>query len=100
MARLAALLLLLGAVPQADDSAELLKKIGLRRGIVAVIQPARDGLPVELAAASELVVYAQLGDASRVTALRASAEKAGLLGSRLFAEEGKASRIHLADNLA
>jgi outer membrane protein assembly factor BamB len=95
------LLALLGSGdPQSDDAAGLLKKIGLKRGIVAVLQPAPAGLPVELARASELVVYVQSTDAAAVAALRASAENAGLLGSRVFAEEGKPARIGLADNLA
>src|SRR5438552_17265939 len=101
MKRLAAglLILLLGAAPQADDAAALLKKRGLKRGIVVVVQPARDALPVELAASSELIVYAQLTDAAKVTAMRAAAENTGLLGTRLYAEQGKATHIHLADNL-
>jgi len=92
--------LLLNGAPQGDDAAELLKKIGLKRGIVAVIQPARAELPVDLARASELLVYAQSTDAAAVASQRSSAENAGLLGSRLFAEEGKPAGIHLADNLA
>jgi outer membrane protein assembly factor BamB len=93
-------LLLLSAAPQANDAAALLKKIGIKRGIVAVVQPGHDALPVELASASELLVYAQLADGPRVDATRAAAENAGLLGTRVSAEQGKAGRIHLADNLA
>jgi outer membrane protein assembly factor BamB len=83
-----------------DDAAELLKTIGVKRGIVAVIQPARAALPVDLARASELVVYAQSSDGPAVLSQRQAAESAGLLGSRFFADEGAPSRIHLADNLA
>jgi outer membrane protein assembly factor BamB len=102
MPRHAALLVLalLAAAPQADDAAALLKKIGIKRGIVAVVQPGNDALPVELASSSELLVYVQLADGARVAATRAAAESAGLLGTRLCAEQGKAGRIHLADNLA
>jgi outer membrane protein assembly factor BamB len=105
MSRPAALLSLLlaatSAAPQsADDARELLQRIGLRRGIIAVIQPARDGIAVDLAKSSEFLVYAQFVDATKVTTTRAAAEEAGLLGTRYFADQGKPGRIHLADNLA
>src|SRR5262245_60344113 len=90
----AILLLCLGQ----DDSASLLKKIGVKRGIVAVVGTGAD--PVELARSGELVVYAQSTDPAKVAAMRAGAEAAGVLGSRFFAEQGKPGRIHLADNVA
>ncbi|MBI3856912.1 MAG: PQQ-binding-like beta-propeller repeat protein [Planctomycetes bacterium] len=89
--------LLLG---QADDAAALLKKIGLKRGIIAVVQPGRDALPVDLARSSELLVYAQVAGGAKVQDLRRSADEAGFLGTRVYFEQGSPKRIHLADNLA
>src|SRR5262245_63240944 len=74
------------------------EKIGVKRGIVAVVDPRTDA--VALARTSELIVYAQSADASKVDAMRAAADNSGLLGTRFFAEQGAPGRIHLADNLA
>src|SRR2546425_10824260 len=96
-------LLLLAATPPhqaSDNAAEILKKIGLRRGIVAVVEPAGETLAIDLAKSSELFVYVQQSDAAKVQAIREAAETAGLLGTRLAAEKGGSERIHLADNLA
>ena len=102
MARFAPFLILLAGAPaQApDDVAEILRRIGVRRGIVAVVQPAREALPLELAKSSELHLYVQLEDAAPLAALRRAAEGAGLLGTRITADQGALARISLADNLA
>lgn len=55
---------------------------------------------IELARASELTVYVQLGDADEVAAARRAAESAGLLNRRVYVEQGSDTRLHLADNLA
>lgn len=89
------LLLLAG---QADDPADVLKRIAVQRGIVAIV--GNDALPLELAKKSDLVVYAQLKDAANVADLRSSAEASGLLAKRFYADHGSPARIHLADNLA
>ncbi len=79
-----------------------LKRIGVRRGIVAVI-----GLPergaqhlVDLAKASELTIYFQSSQRDDVQAVQQAADEAGLLGQRLFADHGSSASIQLADNLA
>src|SRR5438105_2291213 len=102
LAALAALLLSAATPPQqaSDNSAEILKKIGLRRGIVAVVEPAGETLALDLAKSSDLFVYVQLSDAAKVQAIREAAETAGLLGTRLAIEKGGSERIHLADNIA
>jgi outer membrane protein assembly factor BamB len=94
----AAALLLLFTYFQADDAPALLKKLDAKHGIVAVI--GSETMPLELAKKSELVVYAQLPDAKKVDVLRSEADAAGLLCRRLYAEQGSATRIGLADNLA
>jgi outer membrane protein assembly factor BamB len=86
----AALMLVLFAQDNVD--------VGVKRGLVAILDPGTDA--VALARTSDLVVYAQSTDASKVSAMRAAAESAGILGTRFFAEQGKPGRIPLADNLA
>jgi outer membrane protein assembly factor BamB len=71
-----------------------------RRGLVALVQPAKADAAVELARSTELLVYVQHEDAAFVEEARRAAEAAGLLGTRVWAERGKPARIHLADNLA
>ena len=73
-----------------------------QRGIVAVL-----GLPdagaasvVELAVPEERIVYFQSASGDEVSAVRAAASQAGLLGSSICAHEGSLDRIHLASNIA
>lgn len=54
----------------------------------------------ELVKQSQWRVYFQSPDLTAVNAVRESAEKAGLLGERIFAHQGGYERVHLADNLA
>ena len=100
MLRFAGFLVLLLAAPAQQSADEILRKTRARRGILAVVGLERDALPIELAKGSELLVYAQSADAARVEALRRAADDAGLLGKRVWAEQGKLDRIHLADNMA
>ncbi len=96
-----------GVSPAAGDAAavkpaELVKQLGADRGICAVV-----GLPdggaerlVELARASELVFYFQSSLPGDVAAVRQAAETAGLLGQRVYANQGDYGSVQLADNLA
>lgn len=92
----------LPAVPETAAN-KALAKIGVRKGIVALI-----GFPdieerkalAALALQSELVFYFQSPVAEQVAAVRDESEKAGLLGSRTFVDQGGFESIHLADNLA
>ncbi|HUT09716.1 MAG TPA: PQQ-binding-like beta-propeller repeat protein [Thermoguttaceae bacterium] len=80
-----------------------LKKIGVTKGICAVV-----GLPTgvqadfvtDLAQGSELLVYFQSPVAEEVAAVREAAEAAGLLGQRVFVDQGNGNSIQLADNVA
>ena len=80
-----------------------LEQIGIQRGVCAVL-----GLPkgndaslvTDVAGGSELTVFFQSPADEEIAAVRAAAEAAGLLGSRIFVDRGDLSRIHLADNLA
>ena len=89
-------LLAFGQAPQ--DAREVLRKIGVTKGIVVVAGPAADAL--ELARASGLTVYVQLEDAEKVAALRRAAEAEKMLGTRVYVENGTLARLHLADGLA
>jgi outer membrane protein assembly factor BamB len=80
------------------DAAATVAKIGTSRGLCVVLGDSQGAL--ELARASELLVYFQSPDAKQVETLRRSADEAGLLGKRLFVQQGPWTRIHLADNLA
>jgi outer membrane protein assembly factor BamB len=54
----------------------------------------------QVARRSELTVYVQLRSAEAVAATRKQVETAGMLGSRVYVEEGPPSSILLADNVA
>ncbi len=81
---------------------EDLKEIGTLRGVIAVLDlPGGDAnYVVELANASELLVYFQSADADQINVVREAADSAGLLGRRIFVDSGALDSIHLADNLA
>lgn len=96
-----------GAAPGAANAAaesvdDALRKIDTTRGIVCLLDLPADGTSfvVDLAKASELTLYFQSADEAQTRAVRVAASKAGLLGSRVFADSGKLNSIHLGDNLA
>jgi len=60
----------------------------------------RPDFVTELAKRSELLVYFQSPSADEVAGVRRAAESAGLLGKRIFADQGSYNSVHLADNLA
>ncbi|MFK5921849.1 MAG: PQQ-binding-like beta-propeller repeat protein [Verrucomicrobiota bacterium] len=82
---------------------QALKKIDSQHGIVCVLGLDKKhdaSFPLALAQASELQIYFQSADARQVRAVREKAEAAGLLGKRLFADQGPLDSIHLANNIA
>lgn len=91
--------LAVGQDPSAQTR-EVLEKAGVRRGICVVLSDRPAPLAVELAEASDLRVYVQLPASDRVAALRKAADQRGLLGNRVFVQQGAWSHLHLADNLA
>ena len=78
----------------------ILRQLDSPRGICAMAGDREARQAIELARASELTVYVQLGDADEVAAARRAAESAGLLNRRVYVEQGSDTRLHLADNLA
>ncbi len=95
-------LILLSASSAQGGVPEDLARLGVQRGIVAVL-----GLPnqdpryvVDLARAGELTVYFQTDEAGQAAAVRQAAAEARLLGRRVFVDAGPFATIFLADNLA
>ena len=87
---------------QADEAstAALLKQIGVKRGLVTLVGTRMGETARELARSSKLTLFVQSPDAADVAAVRKALAADGLLGTRIFVEQGDYSRIHLADNLA
>lgn len=85
------------------DADSTLEQLGMQKGICAVLglpRPDQPGFVTELAQGSELVVYFQSPSADEVAAVREAADAAGLLGNRVFVDQGDLGSIHLASNLA
>jgi len=72
--------------------------LGVSRGIVVVLGDVDAAL--KLAHAGELLVYVQLPDEAEVASARRAADAAGLLGTRVFIEDGPLARLNIADNVA
>jgi outer membrane protein assembly factor BamB len=70
------------------------------RGLCVVLDDAPGELAMGVARHGEWRVYTQSADATDVLARRKAADAAGLLGTRLFVQQGPASHLNLADNLA
>ena len=80
-----------------------LQNIGVSKGVCMVLglpDAEEPGFVTELAAGSELIFYFQSPAAEEVAAVRRTAEQAGLLGRRVFVDQGDCKSIHLADNMA
>ena len=91
---------LLSARPAPQDPTDLLQRIAVKKGICVIAGSPAESLPVDLAKASDLLVYVQVADAEKAGALRRAAEAAGFLGTRIYIEKGTPDRIPLADSLA
>ena len=82
------------------DAAGLVKRLGCARGVYVVLEDKGCTLALDLARASEAIVYVQLSGAADTEAARRAADAAGLYGKRIFVEQGALARIHLADGVA
>src|SRR5262245_10344725 len=96
----------LWALPLTSTSSAAVKdslaKLDVNKGVVAVV-----GLPdgnaealVKALDGNEVTLWFQSENEADVAAVRAAADKAGLLGVRLFAAQQSPAQIRLADNLA
>lgn len=92
----------LSALAQVPPTAtrSVLEKAGIQRGIGLVLSDRPAALAIELAQTSDLLIYVQMPAAERLEALRKSADQQGLMGKRIFVDQGAWSHLHLADNLA
>lgn len=89
------------SLPAADLTAQqLTETIGRRRGICAVLGKDAVAIARQLGEQSELTVYVQMPSADDVANARREFYAVGLLGTRVFVEQGDATQIHLADHLA
>lgn len=94
---------LLGSLPaRADWISDLNVAVGQQRGLVAIV-----GFPgsapesvLDLADGNEWMIYFHSDNLDQVTALRAAAAEAGLLGQRIFADHGSLDSLPLSPNLA
>ena len=86
----------------AETAADMLKKVAVNRGIIALLDLPSSGVQsvVDMANASELTIYFQSAEAAQVSAVRQAADAAGFLGRRIVAQQGAADALHLADNVA
>ena len=91
--------LLLAAATATAGQQSMLEKVGVAKGICAVVGDPRGDLALGLARGSELTVYLQVSAGDAEAACKA-VDAAGLFGTRIFVGEGAPSRIRLADNLA
>ena len=87
---------------QPASAEDNLERLTAQPGIVCVLDlPEGDAQQlIATTKAGAAKVYFQSNDADQVKAVREAAEKAGLLGTRVFAGLGSFKRIHLADNVA
>ena len=91
------------AAPAQQPSAEArraLAEVGVQQGVAVIVGDGAAPLAVDLARASELMIYVQVPDADAATAARQAVDRAGLLGKRIFVGQGECAHLHLADNLA
>ena len=82
------------------DVTELLNQIGVTKGICVIVASEDGQLPIQLAEQSDLLIYLHSDSEEYVTRLQQAAYAAGLLGTRVYVEQGSEDHISLADNMA
>lgn len=82
------------------QAARLLDRLGLSRGICALVGDEDCRLACALARRSELTLFVALPSREQVERACRIADEAGLYGRRVFVAQGTPQRIGLADNLA
>jgi outer membrane protein assembly factor BamB len=96
-------ILIAAAVPQvrADEAKakEILERIGSSKGICVLLGDVGNSA-ADLAKLSPWTLFVQVPDAGTADKLRRELDAAGLLGSRVYVQQGDYRRLHLADDLA
>ncbi|MEX0585358.1 MAG: class I SAM-dependent methyltransferase, partial [Pirellulales bacterium] len=77
-----------------------LEKLGAARGLCVVLGDPQGSLSLELARDSELTLFAQSPQPTEVAAARQAADAAGLLGTRIYVQQGDYTHLNLANDLA
>ena len=95
-------IVLIFARAHADSVDDVLERVGIQRGIIALIGVPNESAdqPVEIANKSELTLYIQTSDEEMANRIRKKAIESKLLGNRIFVAHGAFNTVHLADNVA
>jgi len=100
LAAIAAGLTIVKSAPQALDAKMVIDKMNITRGICVVLGDKGCKLALDLVRNSELTIFVQLEDAVDMQSARQAVDDAGFYGTRIYVEQGKPTRIHLANNIA
>ncbi len=84
----------------ASEAQQIRARLGCERGICVLLDPNPADLAIALARQTELLIYLQLPSADATATARARVDAVGLLGTRIYVDQGRWPQIHLADNLA
>lgn len=102
LSHVASFTLALVTIGVSEAPAGVLDYVSTQRGIICVLD-LPDGEPqqlIDVAQSSELTIYFQSADSDQVAFVRSAADKADLLGTRIFIATGPLDSVHLADNVA
>ena len=86
-----------------NDFKTTLQTLNLNKGICVILGQSKNVNPkyiMDLALNSKLTFYFQSEKEEEVLAVRKLADAAGLLGSRIFVDNGSTKEIHITENLA
>lgn len=102
---LGCIILVLSLLPSSQCAAQTvgsLRHFDLDRGVVALINlpPGGADAVVKQVASTKVLLYFQSANAQQVEQLQGAADRAGLLGTRIFGNTGGGESIQLATNLA
>ena len=86
----------------AENAASLFEKQPFERGVVVLLDVPQNDVKgvVRYCLQNEVILFVQTQNAAQLKALQLAADRAGLLGQRIFADTGDFSAIQIADNLA
>lgn len=92
--------LVLLSVGYGEESGQVLNRLAISRGICVILGDPEGSIVSRAAGDTEHLIYVQLESPEQVARLRRRMDAAGLLGRRVWVEQGDLSHLHLADNLA
>jgi outer membrane protein assembly factor BamB len=83
-----------------EPESSIVERVGLNRGICAVLGDQSAEAALQLARGTDLLVYVQLERAEEVEAARRAVDAEGFYGNRIWVDKGDFTKVHLGDNLA